>query len=187
MSGMETLLAPVDLLPQTGFRVWGIDPSSKRIALAVVEGDGSFAVSSRPLPSGEGWREMRFADSYAEQVDLFKAAFADGRPSIIFIEEPFVPRDRRQVPTHLLMYGVTLAALGEVIAASQTPLVELTASQWKARALGQGNGHAPKEAVLRWAQQIGYEGRVQDEADAIGIAIGGAHLQLAQERTRAAA
>lgn len=180
MSG-PTLIPPADLLPQVSFRVWGIDPSSKRIALATVEGDGSFAVDNVRLTENDD-RVLRFADGYAEQVEFFKRFPA---PAMVFLEEPFVPRDRRQIPTHLLMYGVTLAALGDVL--GSVPVLEMTASQWKARAMGQGNGHAPKEAILAWAQSVGYGGRIQDEADALGIAIGGAQLYLSQERSRAAA
>lgn len=180
---METLLSATDLLPQTGFRIWGIDPSSKRIALAVVEGDGTFTVDSERLPDGHGCREIRFADSYAAQVEFFKR---HPRPTLVFIEEPFVPRDHRQVPTHLLMYGVTLAALGEALSV-EVPVVELTASQWKAQALGKGNGFAKKPQIVAWAQSLGYAGVIEDEADALGVAIGGAHLHLSQQRVATAA
>lgn len=178
---MDTLIAPAELLPQTGFRVWGIDPSSKRLAVAVVEGDGSFAATNVRLAENPN-REARFADAHAAQVDYLKQL---PTPALVFIEEPFVPRDRRQVPTHLLMYGVTLAALGEVLMG--VPVTELTASQWKAQAMGKGNGFAKPAQYLEWAQSIGYEGRVEDEAAALGVAIGGAHLYLSQERSRTAA
>jgi Holliday junction resolvasome RuvABC endonuclease subunit len=181
MEGSETLLAPRDLLPTVEFPIWGIDPSSKRIAAAIILPDGTLAWDNVKLPEPPD-RTTRFAEAYAIQVEFFRSIPFE--PALVFIEEPFMPRDRREAPTHLLMYGVTLAALGEVLGA--IPLTELTASQWKARAMGQGNGHAKKPAIMAWAQNIGYHGRMEDEADAIGVAYGGAALYQSQKQPIAA-
>lgn len=170
--------------------VWGVDPSSKYIAVAVLQpaepGDlnlkwGTIALSQSPHRAG------RFSDALAQQLEFFDhiRSIAGGYdPDVIYIEEPFVPRDRREVPTHLLAYGVTLAALGRIV--GQPRIVEIGPASWKAKSMGQGHGHAEKPEIMRWAQSIGYTGLIQDEADAIAIATAGAVFEAARARPIAA-
>lgn len=169
MSALETLPG-FDLIPRVSAPVIGIDPSSKRIALALLEPEAQLSWGTISLPQCSS-RPRKFSEAFTVQCEFF-ARFE--RPALIFLEEPFLPRDRREVPTHLLMYGVTVAALGAVF--GEVPLREIGTNVWKSRAMGQGHGHAKPEEYFRWAQSIGYSGRIEDEAAAIGVVVGGAIL-----------
>jgi len=57
-------------------------------------------------------------------------------------------------------------ATGAVVEAQRSP------ASWKAGALGRGHGRAKKPEILAWARaECGYTGDLQDEADALGIAV----------------
>lgn len=170
MSVVTEALPGFDLLPRVTAPVLGIDPSSKRIAAAVLGPDCELHWGTVSLPQ-QAARAPRFAEAFSAQVGFFSRW---PRPARVFLEEPFLPRDRREVPTHLLMYGVTLAALGSVW--PDVPVTEIATNVWKSRALGQGHGHCKPPEYLRWAESVGYTGRIEDEAAAIGVAVGGAVL-----------
>lgn len=168
-----------------GRTVWGIDPSSKRVALAVLEPGSppalSWGVVSLGQPDHRAWK---FNVGHGEQLEFFGEWADRAYPDVVYLEEPFLPRDRREAPTHLLMYGVTLAALGFALG-STVPVREIGASSWKARAMGQGYGHAKKPEIMRWAHAAGYTGSIEDEADAVGIATAGAVLEAARQELAA--
>lgn len=173
MGAITEALPGFDLLPRVTVPVLGIDPSSKRIAAALLSPDGELRWSTISLPQ-QSARAPRFAEALEMQVAFFRDQFEIPWNGRIFLEEPFLPRDRREVPTHLLMYGVTLAALGTVW--PEVPVTEIATNVWKSRALGQGHGHCKPPEYVRWAESVGYTGRIEDEAAAIGIAVGGAIL-----------
>jgi hypothetical protein len=170
MTVATEVLPGFDLLPRVSAPVIGIDPSSKRIALAQLSPEAELKWSTVSLPQ-QSARAPRFAEAFNLQVEFFERWPA---PFVVFLEEPFVPRDRREVPTHLLMYGVTLAAIGA--AWGDVRLVEVQPNVWKSRAMGQGHGHCKPHEYVRWAESVGYTGRIEDEAAAIGVAVGGAIL-----------
>lgn len=152
--------------------VWGLDPSSKRVAVACVQ-RGLEWVETVSLP--KGWDDVRrFGEAHEVLVPFLRGLPV--RPGVVFVEEPFLPRDHRQQPTHVWMFGVVLAAL--TAALGPEPKFRLIgASTWKAKALGAGHGRAKKPEVMEWARNVaGYAGSIEDEADAIGVATGGAVL-----------
>jgi Holliday junction resolvasome RuvABC endonuclease subunit len=165
-------------LPDPQGTIWGIDPSSVRVSLAILSGGPKLDVTTVVFSQAIKSRSVRFGDALERQVDRFEEWCNGGYlPDVVYLEEPYIPRDRenRGEPTHLFMYGVTLAALGKVC--DDVPLVEVPPQTWKAKALGQGHGRAEKPEIMRWAQRLGYEGRSQDEADAIGVCVAGAVLR----------
>lgn len=178
-----------EALPECDGLVWGIDPSSKRVALAIIEpgnrmaGGAKLHVSTVTL-SQIPWRASRFSEGFKRQVEHFKswtdAGFA---PDAIYLEQPYVPRGRGGDFTHLFMYGVTLAALGEVV--GNVDVTEIPPQTWKSKALGAGRGRAEKPEIMRWAQARGYAGRSQDEADAIGVACAGAVMRALRSHAAA--
>lgn len=156
--------------------MWGIDPSSVRVSLGILAGaDPKLEVRSVALSQVTS-RTQRFEIAFARQVAFFqKAIFDIGTPDVVYLEEPYVPKDRSGQPTHLYMYGVTLAALGQALGVVDT--IEIPPQTWKSKALGAGRGRAEKPEIMRWAQSLGYAGRSQDEADAIGVCVAGAILR----------
>jgi hypothetical protein len=171
---MNDSLTGFPSLPDVAGPLWGIDASSKRIALAMLVPGPRLRWATLSLPQPRS-QLLRFGGAYEEQLAFFAMHRDMHGASVVYIEEPFMPRDRREVPTHLLAYGVTLAALGQVL--GNRPLVEVGPSRWKAKAMGAGHGHAEKPDILRWAQSVGYTGQLEDEADAIGVCVAGAVLE----------
>lgn len=168
---------------------WGIDPSSLRVSVAIVAPGGvDVYTETKSLPKSN----MGLSRWYAESHKVLARWLADMAqlwpPGLVLLEEPFSHGKSHVHPTSNRMLGVVLAALGEALA-SPVELVELIGPQsWKARALGKGYGHAKKDEVMAWARDAaGYEGELQDEADAIGIATAAALQWDAIVRGRAAA
>lgn len=163
---------------------WGIDPSSKRIALAVVlrAADGSLdrRVRSAPFMPGEGglWlSEMR-----SVTIELAAGAARAFPPGVVLVEQA-----SGKFVEHALEYaiGTILAAVHDAVYAvtGQRIAVEtIPSSSWKLQACGNGGIGKPTKkklgrkpvfedyAVARWAVLNGYGGVSWDEADAMGIA-----------------
>lgn len=168
---------------------WGIDPSSLRVSLAVVPaGAGEVVVMTRSLPKASMGLSRWYAESHAVLVPWLEEMAARFPPGLVLLEEPFSHGKSHVHPTSNRMLGVLLAALGRALG-SPVELVELIGPQsWKARALGKGHGHAKKDEVMAWARDAaGYQGELQDEADAIGIATAAALQWDAVVRGRAVA
>lgn len=170
--GLDGVLVPPRSL--TGLRepVWGIDPSSLRMSLAmIVPGGPSVEVSTRSLPKSSMGLSRWFAESYDVLVPWLSSWATAYPPALVLLEEPFSHGKTHVHPTSNRMLGVLLAALGRALG-SPVELVELIGPQsWKAQALGAGHGHATKPEIMEWARAAaGYQGSLQDEADAIGIA-----------------
>jgi Holliday junction resolvasome RuvABC endonuclease subunit len=69
----------------------------------------------------------------------------------------------------------TLLSLSE----HPTSVFIVSTAEWKAGSVGRG--HASKPEVLAWAKSHGYEGKIQDEADALGIACAGSRMLAAEQ------
>lgn len=165
--------------------VWGIDPSTQRISVACVR-HGFEWVYTLSLPQ-PGQKHRRWAAAYEPLADWLsdlavdravplRDRWASPWPSHVFVEEPFMPTDRRQKPTSYYVLGVLWAALGAALP-GHVRFEEINAPAWKKHAMGRGMGGANRDAYFDWARDVaGYEGTIEDEAAAIGIATGGAVL-----------
>lgn len=194
MSAVEPLpgvnLPPASLTPQ--WPVFGIDPSTQRMSLAVLlpvpqrrfvgpTGPVPCVVDTLSLPQRKG--AERWAAIQRELVPWLGALIGSWRPQAVFIEQPFA-YGRSVPPVSYYAIGVLLAVLG-----SYRQRVEMIGpGEWKKLALGAGKGAARKPDVLAWARRAaGYEGALEDEADAIGVATAGGVLLEQRKSSQVAA
>lgn len=160
---------------------WGVDPSTARVALATVDGEGHRAVSMVPFAAEAGAHRLAgiFTDTRALAVETARLL----APGVIAVEQPSAPKQRGVNPWLYKAVGVIEAALvaGVLEATGRRPEVaELVSVSWKALAVGKGNIGKPAKdrlnprpedyLVLRWARSLGYQGSSWDCADAYGIA-----------------
>lgn len=145
---------------------WGFDPSVNYPAA------GEWPTGRVALLHTDFFGPARLADLYAKWTALVREWY---RPDL---EAVFVERIRGKHPMDALVMasGIIEAATHAVLAelGSEAAIFELSTAEWKAHAVGRG--HAQKSEVLRWAQENGYEGEVQDEADALAIACAGGRI-----------
>lgn len=194
--GVET--PPTSLRLPVGVNIWGIDPSTKRIALVILQGKGHeeppelgwFALAVAEMDKGPyRLRELRKA-----LVPWMARYAVVAPPTAVTVEQPFAGGDskpgRRSVRPHPQSYyvvGVTLEAVADTFGNTECDVGVIDPMSWKADALGRGLGAAKKSQVLGWAQQHGYPGdcpechglgktsdckpiEAHDVADAAGIA-----------------
>jgi hypothetical protein len=155
---------------------WGVDPSTVRLALAVIDANCVRSVTQVVFPPWEGGE--RLAAIWRRTSKLAFGAAEEFPPGVIAVEQP---SGKQENPNLSYACGVALGALhqGVLEATAHTIRTETVASsQWKAVACGKGNLYKPKGklvrleeyAVLRWARELGYKGVSWDEADAMGVA-----------------
>lgn len=170
--------------------ILGIDPSTKRMSAAVLvpvgERDGrAFVWDTLSLPQVDGNESRRLALQQTAIVPWMGGLLERWRPELVVVEEPFAgtvgKRKQLLVPKESYhVIGILLAVLGQF----GVRVERLGPTSWKATALGKGFGMVRKPgrgddfeyAVLAWARGAGYEGRLYDEADAIGLATAGGVL-----------
>lgn len=157
------------------------------------QGEIAFVVSTLSLPQVEGNEARRLALQQRAIVPWLGGLLQTWQPELVVVEEPFAgtvgKRKQLLVPKESYhVIGILLAVLGTYGA-----LVErMGPTSWKSMALGKGFGMARKPgrgdafeyAVATWARDAGYEGRLWDECDAIGLATAGG--VLLERRARAA-
>lgn len=170
----ELLMAPQPkrLIVRPGYTAyWGVDPSSVRVAIASVSGDGERNVAVVPFSAAPAL--PRLAATYAATWNAAGDLIAAGlRPGVVAVEQP---SGKTPNPTLLYATGAILAALAARVQPAQLTMVP--SATWKAVACGRGNLYKPKPpcdpfdyAVLRWAREHGYGGTSWDAADAWGVA-----------------
>jgi hypothetical protein len=176
--------------------VWGVDPSTRRIALAIVLPGGGFRHWTLEL--GPGVVDApKLASARGSMVGWFSsiASEADLDPAWLWIEEPFggggAKGRRSSVPPQSQWMLAVVMEAAYTATGAVANLIQ--PSQWKA-ACGVG-GFARKRAILEWARAQGFpedcdrcitEGKdkgkcpkgsaAHDRADALGIAMAGAAL-----------
>lgn len=195
----DALLIPGIEVPPLSCRltgnVWGFDCSTRRIALGVVQGQGL----ERSPETGWFSLEVRKAGGVASRlapVDLawmfdalppfLQRIAAKAPPAAVVVEQPFGMGKARPHPSSYYALAMLLAALAREV--PDAPIEMVTPGEWKADALGAGQGSAHKPTILRWARTtLGYTGqcpkceatgtgkcgeaaRAHDEADALGVA-----------------
>ncbi len=164
--GLFDPTAPLDA--QGAPKVWGVDGSSKRVSIAMDGLPPMWRTKSFSRPPVGALEPHHLAIIYAETLELARGLAADvGLPELIVIEQPTGAH-----PSLPLVYavGCSIAALG----ALGVRMEFIPVSSWKSRSVG--HGFAKKPQILEWARRRGYTGRLEDEADALGIAVGGASL-----------
>lgn len=145
--------------------VVGADVSTARLALADTEG------GSRSLMLGNGRDGAQLADTF-HRAGIMARQFAGDRPIVaVFIE---IPTGKYPSPFLMQTTGAIAAGIYAGLDGTQAHPVSvwpIAVTQWKKHALGVHN--AGKEQIMAWAVQHGAPAN-QDEADALGIAHGGA-------------
>lgn len=152
---------------------WGVDPSTRRLALAGVSAEGGWA---HQVPFVKLSGAPRLAAIRAETMHLVTlAAESYALPGVVAVEQP--GGKSINWPLYLAV-GVIVEAVYEALLPFCGGVeVELIApATWKKRACGRGDIYKPKRGdsheygVLTWAREQGYAGSSWDEADAWGIA-----------------
>jgi len=175
MSGVVVAdrLPGVDQVPNPRGTVWGIDPSTRRVAVGVIEpddypGHDEPRVHVHTLSMPTGHFAHRLAHGHANLLAwLPRVAARYGTPISVLVEEPMGATMSRVHPSSQRALGVLLSALSATLPRTEIDLC--VPGTWKARSVG--HGRASKTDVMNWAiSSCGYGGDLQDEADALGIA-----------------
>jgi hypothetical protein len=173
--------------------VWGVDPSTKRMAFAAlippgldveiqhdiedVERAPVLRWATISLPEHKA-QHVRFA-AWAGRIGHFVEACRDewGYPALIAVEQPFSSSHQTE-PVSYMALTCLLVALGLRVPEAEVQV--MPPQSWKKKATGVGStGHgltqnerrkAEKARLMEWARSVGYLGQSQDEADACGIA-----------------
>lgn len=153
--------------------VWGVDVSTKRVAIAAVPGDDTdaattvveFPAAVRSCGKGDT------GDLYGVYtlVRLAAVRFSwDYPPTAIIVEKP---AGKVVTPVLWLTVGATITALQHFPGLLVTTLPVGTWKRWSV-----GRGDASKADVAAWAlETFGHEDD-QDVADALGVAVAGRQL-----------
>ena len=158
---------------------WGVDPSTKRIAVAGQIGSYP-QVATHSFPETDGL--ARLGDIYDGTCEFVRDLLVSwDAPGFVMMEQPSGTN-----VDPILWYAV-----GTIITAMQNTLAEevgsprmetIAPASWKKVAVGRGNLYKPTRkklgrtpvfldyGVAQWAEQNGYRGSSWDEADALGIA-----------------
>lgn len=176
------------IVPKTTTSWWGVDGSTRGVAIGVTTTDDPprRAVRTAPFPRLNG--PPRLSAIYADSRALAMTLAERYPPGLILIEQP---SGSSQVVNHELEYavGVIQAAVydGVFQALGHGARIEtVVSSWWKAKACGKGNIYKTEKVngrkrpvaleeygVMRWARLNGYQGSSWDEADALAIAEAG--------------
>lgn len=141
--------------------VYGIDLSTKAVSLAT-----AYTTPETLQLDKKTVDAQRLALALGQLTIWFRQRIV--KPELVVVEQPV---GRNSSPSLDHMTGVVLAALG----VTQTcPIITLVPGQWKKLAIG--SGKATKPEIMLWARGRGYQGSVQDEADALGIAVAGLQI-----------
>jgi hypothetical protein len=160
--------------------IWGVDPSSVRLAVAGTDSDGKRWVGTAPFAPCDGPERL---SAIYEQTRVFcsERLSVVRRPGYVLVEQP--SGDKVNLPLYYAV-GVIMAALYDALYLPGAPVrIETIPPQsWKKTACGRGNIYKPTKKKLGrtpifedydvavWARLNGYEGSSWEEADAWGIA-----------------
>lgn len=175
--GQQELMTPPPrrrLIVPVGYTAWwGVDPSTKRVAIGWITQDGERESIIESFPGYEGAQRLHTIARATCELAL-RAPL----PGLVFVEQASGQHDN---PELLYAIGATLSGLYAALG----PLVRIemvTSSWWKKRACGRGNIYKPTKkklgrtpvfedyGVAVWARENGYTRDLWDEADAWGIA-----------------
>lgn len=150
---------------------WGVDSSTKRVAIGGVTCEGERFGSIVSIEQLEG--AARLAKIYSATVTLAEYLLLVAQPGVIVVEAA-AGFGKRPNPELAYAVGAVLAGIG---AACPGVCVQMViGSKWKLEVCGFGGIKKPKPtdkeeyAVLQWAQDHGYDGTSWDCADSWAIA-----------------
>lgn len=153
--------------------VWGVDPSSRKVAIAWNGEDrgADRVLFTYPLDAG-----ARLADIHEQTVELARRLAPLHPPAYVFVEQIAIYSKRIDPILYYATGTITAALYGELARHFKHPVtVEFVPSAtWKKRAIGYGG--VKSHDILPWALRDGYEGADADEAAAWGIALAGVKL-----------
>lgn len=176
--------------------VWGIDPSTQRVAFGRRGAGHATSLLSLPQSDHAGERVHRTREALAQHV---RRLHADGRPVLVVVEQPFA-HGNHVYPQSFYALGALLDVLWAELGVG-TELALLGPTSWKAGA-GLG-GRVTKAETLRWARTLTSHGLIclpcgngedptkprkdgrldcrqpspaHDRADALAMAVAGAKL-----------
>jgi hypothetical protein len=172
--GQQELMEPTPTrrLDALGSTHWGVDPSTRHIAIACAE---TREVATAPFAPVSG--AARLDEIYVQTRRLVSDLISRDWdiPGVIVVEQP-----GGSSINWPLYYGVGViqAALWAEASRQAMGAVQVETmppNSWKKIAVGRGDVYKPKVkggryGVLEWARHRGYEGSSWDEADALGIA-----------------
>jgi hypothetical protein len=176
--------------------VWGVDPSSKRMAFGGLIPPGLEVELARDIDDAERAPSLRWATvslPVHDSLSVKLAAWAGrigrhvetlrgdwGYPALVVVEQPFSTGHKTE-PVSYYAIAALLVALG--LRVPEAEVVFMPPQTWKLKATG--SGYAPgtpkgtpsrirqaaeKARLMAWAIEAGYTGSLQDEADVVGIA-----------------
>jgi hypothetical protein len=138
-------------------KVWGIDVSPTRIAVAVYSEDGTRWARTSALNKGSQYEAVRDA--------LIEASREHGEPTDVCVEQPALPFARAAY-----MAGAVCARTEDAVLGRWPHVVIrwMQPSEWR-RIAGLG-GRASKQDVFDWSVMMEFNPSDQDQADASAIA-----------------
>ena len=143
---------------------WGVDVRTGLVAVGAVSSDGevlAWSVDTGLVGRQQGAQRLAgVRELLIARLGLVEDEF---RPGAVVVENPLIVRPDFRL---LTLVGVVMESFFAVL---RCPVLELTSGEWKAEVCG--HGHASKPVVLERARQIGYRGDLQDEADAVCMAV----------------
>jgi hypothetical protein len=139
-------------------RVWGIDISPTRIAIAVFGDDGHRWSETTTLKGGRQYERIRDA--------LRSCESSNGEPTDICIEQPALPFVKAT-----FMAGAVCARLEDAVFAvfPHAVIRWMQPSEW--RKISGLSGRATKDEVKQYAEECGFQPADQDQADAGIVAL----------------
>lgn len=145
---------------------WGVDVSTRRVAAASIDAAGAARWTHTNIPDDRGAQRLASIARSTRALALeFADPWASRAPTLIFVEDANVgPSSNKPL---VQAVGVVMASLQ---AACRCVVMEVPIGSWKKESLG--NGAAKKDQVMEFARgELGYTGCVQDEADALCLAL----------------
>jgi hypothetical protein len=181
--GQQELLMPAPrrrlIVPMAHEAWWGVDPSTKRVAIAgcAINFDGGVDrwVKTESFPPLEGAGRLS-AIYELTRAKVASLAACCPWPGIVIVEHP--GGAQRNWPLFHAI-GVTILAVHDglrLVTGTSVQIEGMPPDRWKKIACGRGGIWKPKPGdgreygVLTWARENGYTGSSWDEADAMGIA-----------------
>lgn len=149
---------------------WGLDVSTKQVALAALHDDGRFETKTLCVAAPPGTRRLWLA--YNALTPWVRGIARHRPPRVVFVERP------RGAITHaslLDMIGVVKASIYaglEGLTPFEVLVTDIPIGTWKKNSVGFGN--ASKEQIRDWAEDFGIDPTAsEDECDALGVAVAG--------------
>jgi Holliday junction resolvasome RuvABC endonuclease subunit len=152
----------------------GIDPSSRRIAVAALKDNGDIAHHVQIIPDLRGARRLHFIRRV-----IVESLQGYGQPAVVVVEIPWAPPTRKRKDGKTVQGGssfVLLSIAGVLMEAAQEAfpgavVLDMPTQSWKRDSVGRGNASIPE--YVEHAQGLGMVGDDIDVAAALCMAQAG--------------